>query len=123
MMKLTRVCTYTGLCAWLIVLTGFYATSTNALANADLARKQGCLDCHNVDKRVVGPAYKDVAAKYKNDAGAEARLVEKVKKGGSGNWGKVPMPPHTHISDADLGVLVKWVLSQQGSVTAAKKAP
>jgi len=75
------------------------------------ASQNGCLDCHAVDKKLVGPAWKDVAKKYAGDASAEARLVEKVKKGGSGIWGAVPMPPNVTVSDEDVRVLVKYVLS------------
>ncbi len=69
--------------------------------------------CHAVDKKVVGPSYKEVAAKYKADKGAAAKLEEKVKKGGQGVWGQVPMPPNSFVSDADIKTLVKWVLSQK----------
>jgi len=82
-----------------------------ALANEALAQKSGCLACHAVDKKVVGPAYKDVAAKYRNDKDAQAKLEKKVKMGGSGVWGAVPMPPNSQVSDADIKTLVKWVLS------------
>ncbi|MCL2656723.1 MAG: c-type cytochrome [Betaproteobacteria bacterium] len=83
-------------------------------AGADLAKAKNCLTCHSVDKKIVGPAYKDVAAKYKGDASAEAKLIEKVKKGGSGVWGPVPMPPNSpQVSDADIKQLVEWVLSQK----------
>ncbi len=87
-----------------------------AQADLDLAKKSGCLACHAVDKKVVGPAWGDVAAKYKGDAGAKATLVEKVKKGGKGNWtdvtGGVPMPPYSpRVSDADIETLVDFVLS------------
>ncbi len=77
-----------------------------------LAQKSGCLACHSVDKKVLGPAYKDVAAKYKGDKGAEARLVEKVKKGGSGVWGPMPMPANSpQVKDDDIKAIVHWVLS------------
>ena len=76
-----------------------------------LAQKSACTACHAVDKKVVGPAFKEVAAKYRNDKGAEAKLVDKVKKGGVGVWGQVPMPPNAAVSDADVKTLVKWVLS------------
>ncbi|MCB5186275.1 c-type cytochrome [Methylobacillus gramineus] len=76
-----------------------------------LAQKNGCLACHSVEKKMIGPSYKEVAAKYKGDKGAEARLVEKVKAGGSGNWGAMPMPPHAHVKDEDIKTLVHWVLS------------
>lgn len=84
-----------------------------ALANEDLAKKSGCLACHAVDKKVVGPSYKEVAAKYKADKGAEAKLFKKVKEGGTGVWGQIPMPPNTHVKDDDIKTLVKWVLSQK----------
>ena len=81
-----------------------------ALAQEALANKSGCLACHAVDKKIVGPAYRDVAEKYRGDKGAEAKLVDKVKKGGMGVWGQVPMPPN-NVSDADAHSLVKWILS------------
>jgi cytochrome c len=82
-----------------------------ALANEELAKKDACTACHAVDKKLVGPAYKDVAAKYRGDPKAEAILEEKVKKGGVGVWGQVPMPPNAHVKDEDIKTLVKWVLS------------
>lgn len=89
--------------------------STSAMADAgmDLAKSKNCLACHAVDHKVVGPAYKDIAKKYAADKGAEAKLVDKVKKGGSGVWGPVPMPANAAVSDADIKTLVKWVLSQK----------
>ncbi|MBV8678873.1 MAG: c-type cytochrome [Aquitalea sp.] len=84
-----------------------------AMANLQLAQKNNCLSCHAVDHKVVGPAYKDVAKKYAGDKGAEAKLIAKVKAGGSGVWGPVPMPPNSQVSDADIKTLVKWVLSQK----------
>jgi len=89
------------------------AAALPALANEELAKKHACFACHAVDKKLVGPAYKDVAAKYRNDKAAEAKLVEKVKKGGTGVWGQVPMPPNAAVPDADLHALVKWILSQK----------
>lgn len=87
-----------------------------APAPEELARKSGCFKCHSVDKTVVGPAYKDVAAKYKDDNRARAALIETVKKGGKGHWSEiskgVPMPPHQgRLSAADITRLVDWVLS------------
>ena len=76
-----------------------------------LAAKSGCLACHTVDKKIIGPAYKDVAAKYKGQADAEDKLVAKVKAGGAGVWGPMPMPPNAQVADADLHTIVKWVLS------------
>lgn len=96
----------------MVILAALLAAApAAALADEALASKNGCLACHAVDKKVVGPAYKEVAAKYRNDKGAEARLVDKVKKGGMGVWGQVPMPPNAQVSDADVKALVKWILS------------
>lgn len=82
-------------------------------ANEELAKKHNCLACHTVDKKMVGPAYKDVAAKYRGDKQAAAKLAAKVKKGSQGVWGNVPMPPNTAVPDADVNALVKWILSQK----------
>ncbi len=80
---------------------------------AALAKASNCLTCHAVDHKVVGPAYKDVAAKYKGDPTAQAKLVDKVKQGGKGVWGPIPMPPNSpQVKDEDIRTLVKWVLSQ-----------
>ena len=87
--------------------------SAPAFANADLAQKKSCLACHATDKKLVGPSYKDVAAKYRADKAAEATMFDKVKKGGTGAWGTVPMPPNAHVPDADIKTLVKWLLSQK----------
>src|SRR3954467_5570729 len=84
-----------------------------AQAQEELAKKHNCLACHAVDKKIVGPSYKDVAAKYRGDKDAEAQLFEKVKKGGVGVWGQIPMPPNATVPDADIKALVKWVLSQK----------
>lgn len=83
-----------------------------AFASQELAQKNNCLACHAVANKVVGPAYKDVAAKYKGQKDAEATLAANIKKGGSGKWGQVPMPPQTTLSDADAKTLAKWILSQ-----------
>lgn len=90
--------------------------SGQASADQALAQKSGCMACHGVDKKIVGPGYKEVAAKYKGDKGAEAKLTEKVIKGGVGAWGQVPMPAkggNAAVSDADIKTLVKWILSQK----------
>jgi len=86
------------------------AALDNAAAEA-LMKKDGCAACHSVDKKIVGPAYQEVAAKYKGDAGAAAKLIKKVKEGGSGVWGPVPMPPNATTPDADIKNLVDWILS------------
>jgi len=87
------------------------AFATPAFANLDLATKNACTACHAVDKKLVGPSYQEVAAKYKGNAKAEAILVEKVKKGGVGTWGQVPMPPNANLKDPDAATLVKWILA------------
>ena len=92
---------------------GLALAATPALANLELATTSGCTACHAVDKKVVGPGFKEVAAKYKGDAKAEAMLFDKVKKGGVGTWGQVPMPPNAGVKDADIKTLVKWVLTQK----------
>lgn len=85
--------------------------SAPAMANADLAKAKNCLACHSVDNKVVGPSYKDVAKKYAGDKTAEAKLVTKVMKGGSGTWGAIPMPANPQVSEAEAHTLVKWILS------------
>lgn len=82
-----------------------------AFADEALAKAKNCLACHSVDKKLVGPAYKDVAAKYKGDAGAAAMLAEKVQKGGSGTWGQIPMPPNPQVNADEAKKLVEWILS------------
>jgi cytochrome c len=91
----------------------FAATAVPAFASMELATKSGCTACHAVDKKIVGPAFKEVAAKYAGDKAAEAKLVDKVAKGGVGVWGQVPMPPNSTVKDEDVKALVKWVLSQK----------
>ena len=81
------------------------------LANADLAKKKNCMACHAVDKKLVGPSFKDVAAKYAGDKEAVAKLSTKVMKGGSGVWGQIPMPANPQVSEAEAKQLVTWVLS------------
>ena len=97
------------------------AISALAADESALAGKNGCLACHAVDKKIVGPAYQDVAAKYHGDAGAEAKLIEKVKKGGQGVWGDIPMPPNSPmVKDADIKKLVDWILSLDRGNAPAK---
>jgi cytochrome c len=82
-----------------------------AQASEELAKKHMCLTCHTLDKKLVGPSYHDVAAKYKGDKAAETKLFDKIKKGGVGVWGQIPMPPNEKVPDADVKALVKWILS------------
>jgi cytochrome c len=94
-----------------VLMLSFQAANATDSAEA-LAQKSGCLNCHSVQAAILGPAYKDVAKKYKGDNGAEARLVAKVKAGGSGVWGKMPMPANSpQVKDDDIKTVVKWVLS------------
>ncbi len=81
-----------------------------AFANADLATKKGCLACHATDKKLVGPSYKDVAAKYAGQKDAAAKLAEKIQKGGVGVWGQVPMPANP-VSPDEAKQLASWVLT------------
>ncbi len=103
-----RVLIVAGITACFLSVPAF-ADSQDGMANA---KKAGCLNCHAVDMKLVGPAYKEVAAKYKGDATAEAKLIKKVTEGGSGNWGSMPMPSQKgRMTDAELKVTVGWILS------------
>ena len=86
-------------------------SSGAAMAQLELAKAKNCTACHSVDKKLIGPAYKDVAAKYANDKDAEARLIKHVREGSKGVWGQVPMPPNPQVSEAEAKQLVDWVLS------------
>jgi cytochrome c len=101
---LRTVAVFAGL-VWLM------AGAAEAQTAPDLAKEKLCLACHSVEAKVVGPAYKDVASKYKGQADAEAVLIAKVKAGGKGVWGKVAMPPN-NVTDGEAKTLVQWVLSQ-----------
>lgn len=95
-----------------VVAAGSLLMAGQAAADQALAQKSGCLACHGVDKKVLGPAFKDIAAKYKGDKAAEGKLVAKVKKGGSGVWGPIPMPANSpQVKDGDIKTIVKWIMS------------
>src|SRR6266446_254012 len=94
----------------LLSLTSPAAAATSDAAATQLLTKYNCQTCHTVDKKLVGPAYKEVAAKYAGDASAPAKLEQKVKNGGTGVWGAIPMPPN-NVPDADLKALVEWILA------------
>lgn len=83
-----------------------------AMADLALATSKNCMSCHNIDRKVVGPAYKDVAAKYRGDKTAPARLATKIMEGGGGVWGVVKMPSNPQVSEAEAKKLAAWVLSQ-----------
>jgi len=83
----------------------------NVMANESLAKSKNCLACHSVDNKIIGPSFKDIAAKYKGDDGAVAALSGEVKNGSAGVWGDMQMPPNLAVSDADIKTLVIWILS------------
>ncbi len=86
-----------------------YASSENAKAFA-IAKQNACLGCHAINKKIVGPSFQDIAAKYKNSPSANVLLKNKIQKGGAGSWGVVPMPANAKLSDAELSILVPWIL-------------
>jgi cytochrome c len=105
---------------WIMGVAAAAALTAAAPANAaldfeagkKLAGAKNCLACHAVDKKLVGPSYKEVAKKYAGDKAAEAKLIEKVKKGGKGVWGDTPMPPNSPaVKDDDIKALVQWILA------------
>ncbi len=87
------------------------AVASPAFANADLAKQKNCLACHAADKKVIGPSYKDVAAKYTGQKDAADKMAQKILKGGSGVWGAVPMPANPQVTEAEAKTLATWVLS------------
>jgi len=105
--------TWLGMAAAAAVLVSGYANAADEAAMKALAQKSACMSCHGMDKKIVGPGYKEVAAKYKGDKGAEAMLAAKVKAGGKGVWGEIPMPPNAAVSDADAKALVNWILTRK----------
>jgi len=97
--------------AWLIACFGQFAAAGDMLASEALAQRHGCFNCHTMERKVVGPAYREVAAKYRGDAGAEARLIEKLTKGGGLSWGEIFMPAMPTVPEDDIKTLVRWILS------------
>jgi len=97
----------------LFALAAIAAFSTPVLADQALATAKNCMACHAIDKKMVGPAFKDVAKKYAGDKSAVDKLAAKVIKGGAGVWGPVPMPANPQVNDAEAHKLVAWVLSQK----------
>lgn len=99
---------------FLLVVTALSAlASSSAMANPDLMKAKNCIACHAVERKVLGPAFKDVAARYVGQKDAEAKLAAKIMKGGSGSWGAVPMPANPQVSDAEAKTLSKWILAQK----------
>ncbi|MDN0081331.1 c-type cytochrome [Crenobacter sp. SG2305] len=97
----------------LLCLAVFVLWAGAAHANPQLAQKYSCTACHTADKKMVGPSWQEVGRRYTGDKGAAAKLAARVKAGGAGVWGPVPMPPNPQIGDADLKTLVQWILTQK----------
>ncbi len=95
----------------LLLIAAMFASLGNAWADAELAKAKNCMACHAVDKKMVGPSYKDVAAKYASNKDAVATLAGKIQKGGAGVWGPVPMPANTQVSAAEAQKLAAWVMT------------
>ncbi len=95
-----------------MALAGLVVASP-ALADAQLARAKNCMACHSLDKKLIGPSYKDVAMKYAGDKNAVAKLAKKVRDGGVGVWGQIPMPANPQVSDEEAVRLVNWILVQK----------
>ncbi len=93
-----------------LATVGVLATG-NAAASEKLAQSSGCMTCHAIDRKAIGPSYKEIAAKYRDDKAAEANLIKKVKAGGSGVWGSIPMPPNAHVKEDDIKSMVQWILT------------
>jgi cytochrome c len=104
-----KIATTAALAAFALATGSAHAALDNAQATA-LMQKDGCAACHAIDKKIVGPAYNDVAAKYKGDKNAQAMLAKKVKDGGVGVWGQIPMPPNA-VPQKDIDELVGWILT------------
>ncbi len=97
-----------------LIAAGILFAAGSAHANPELAAKSSCTACHAMDKKQIGPAFQEVAAKYAGDKDAEAKLVKKVKEGGTGVWGAMAMPPMgASVKEDDIKTLVKWVLAQK----------
>ena len=95
----------------LITLALALTVAAPAMADLALAKSKNCMACHSVDKKLVGPAYKEVAAKYAGQKDAVDKLAAKIIKGGSGVWGAVPMPANTQVNEADAKKLATWVMT------------
>lgn len=94
-----------------ILMAGLILAAGLAQADQKLAEKNACMACHGIDKKIVGPAYQDIASKYAKDKDAVTKLVASIKAGGSGKWGPIPMPAQAALSDADAKTLAQWVLA------------
>ncbi|MGC4365377.1 c-type cytochrome [Hydrogenophaga sp. R2] len=97
----------------LMIMASLAVLSAPALADEALAKSKNCLACHAVDKKLVGPSYKDIAKKYAGDAKAADMLATKIQKGGAGVWGAIPMPANPQVNDAEAKKLATWILGQK----------
>ncbi|HMN93723.1 MAG TPA: c-type cytochrome [Hydrogenophaga sp.] len=97
----------------LLIMATLAALSAPALADEALAKSKNCMACHAVDRKLVGPSYKDIAKKYAADAKAVEMLAGKIQKGGSGVWGPIPMPANPQVNDADAKKLAQWVMGMK----------
>jgi cytochrome c len=95
----------------LAIVAGFMASAGSAFADSDMVRKYNCVACHSNERKMVGPSFKDIAAKYSADAGAAEKLAKKIRAGGAGVWGQMPMPPNPQMSDTDALTLARYVLT------------
>lgn len=93
------------------IAVGLLASAGSAFADADMLKKYNCVACHADERKMVGPSYKEIAARYSADARAAEKLAKKIKDGGAGAWGQMPMPPHPQLSDADALTLARYVLT------------
>ena len=96
----------------LIVLALAAMAATPAMASAELAKAKNCMACHAIDKKIVGPGFKEIAAKYAGQKAVEAKLATKIVQGGAGAWGTMPMPPNA-LSQQEAAALAKWVMAQK----------
>lgn len=111
---MTRYLAATALAAAALAATALVPpVAQTALASPELARSKNCVACHHLERRMIGPSYKAVAERYAKDESAASTLIEKVIKGGVGNWGQTPMPPQPNVTPAEAEALVKWILAQQ----------
>jgi cytochrome c len=94
----------------LILSASLAVVASPALANLALAQKNACVACHAVDKKLLGPAYQEVARKYAGQKDAEAMLAASIRKGGSGKWGQIPMPAQPNLKEEDAAALARWIL-------------
>ena len=95
------------------IIVSLALIATPALASQELLKKNNCMACHAVDKKLVGPSYKDVANKYRGQSDAADKLAKKIRAGGSGVWGPIPMPPHPQVSAADAKTMATFILNSK----------